>query len=87
MYRVMGPFAIRDLKAAHAAGRYDLTDPELVWRFATHAIIAFGLGVHDGEIEPSTLDEAVIALLGMAGVSPDDARKIVKREWPELPPE
>lgn len=87
MFRVMGPFAIRDLEAAKKAGRYDFKDAALIWRMATHAIIAFGLGVHEGEIKASLLDDAVIALLGMVGVSATDARKIVKRKWSELPPE
>lgn len=87
MFRVMGPYAVRDLRAAREAGRYDLADPELVWSLATHAIVAFGLGVSEGSIAASKLDDAVVAVLGMAGVSAGDARRIVSREWPELPPE
>ena len=41
MYRVMGPYAIRDIKQACKAGRYSVEDPELAWRQATHAIVGF----------------------------------------------
>ena len=41
MYRVMGPYAIRDIRNAVATGRYRVEDPELAWRQATHAIVGF----------------------------------------------
>src|SRR6476620_5586531 len=43
MYRVMGPYAIRDIRQAVAAGRYRVEDPELAWRQATHAIVGFSI--------------------------------------------
>lgn len=87
MYRVMGPYALRDLRTARDAGRYDFDDAELVWNLASHAIVAFGLAVHEGALASAKLDEAVVALLGMAGVAAADARRIVRRDWPELPAE
>ncbi len=39
MYRVMGPYAIRDLRNAVAAGRYQVEDPEMAWRQATRAVV------------------------------------------------
>jgi hypothetical protein len=38
MYRAMGPYAIRDIRNAVAAGRYCVENPELAWRQASHAI-------------------------------------------------
>jgi AcrR family transcriptional regulator len=83
MYRVMGPFATRDLRA----GRHPTASPELTWRMATHAITGFGLAVSRGLIEADSLEEAVIVVLGMAGVARDKAVKLAKGPWPELPPE
>jgi AcrR family transcriptional regulator len=87
MFRVMGPFAIRDIRAARAAGHYQLDNPELVWRMTTHAIMGFGLEVSHGALAVANLDEGVASLLGMVGVSPEAAKVIVRRPWPELPPE
>lgn len=87
MFRVMGPFATRDLKLARAAGRYCMEDPDLVWRMATHAIIGFGLAVTTGKTSAVSMDDAVVALLCMAGVDAETAGVIARRPWPELPPE
>ena len=48
MFRRMGPFAIRDLRLATQAGRFQVTDAELVWRLATHAIVGVSLAVTSG---------------------------------------
>lgn len=87
MFRIMGPYAIRDIEAAQAQGRYIVRNPELVWRMTTHAIVGFGLEVSRGSMTLSMLDESVIALLGMVGVSPAEALRIVQRKWPQLPKE
>jgi AcrR family transcriptional regulator len=87
MYRVMGPFAIRDLRNAVAAGRYNVEDPEMAWRLATHAIVGFGLAVCDGKLAPEKIDETVVDLLGMVGVPRDEAWEIARRPCPALPDE
>ena len=69
MYRVIGPYALKDIRTAVAAGRFDVEDPELVWRQATHAIVGFSAAVCDNNISPSKIDEAVVNLLCMVGVS------------------
>jgi AcrR family transcriptional regulator len=84
MYRVMGPYAIRDIRNAVASGRYRTEDPELAWRMATHAIVGYSLAICDRKIEPSKIDDAVVNLLGMVGVSRDEAWEIVRRPTPEL---
>lgn len=87
MYRVMGPYAIRDLRNAVAAGRYQVEDPEMAWRQATHAIVGFSLAVCDGKLLPGKIDEAVVNLLGMVGVPRAEAWEIARRPCPDLPPE
>jgi AcrR family transcriptional regulator len=84
MYRVMGPYAIRDIRNAVAATRYRVEDPELAWRQATHAIIGFSLAVCDKNIPRGKIDEAVVNLLGMVGLNRDEAWEIAKRPCPEL---
>ena len=87
MYRVMGPYAIRDIRNAVAAGRYRTEDPELAWRLATHALVGFSLAVCDRKIHIDLMNDAVVNLLGMVGVSPDEAWEIALRPCPELPSE
>jgi AcrR family transcriptional regulator len=87
MYRVMGPYAIRDIRNAVAAGRYRTEDPELAWRMATHAIVGFSLAVCDHKIGIEKMDDAVVNLLGMVGVPPGEAWEIARRPSPELPSE
>jgi AcrR family transcriptional regulator len=87
MYRVMGPYAIRDIRNAVLAGRYRVEDPELAWRQATHVIVGFSLAVCDKTILPGKMDEAVVNLLGMVGVRRNEAWEIAHRPCPELPAE
>jgi AcrR family transcriptional regulator len=87
MYRVMGPYAVRDIRRACKAGRYSVQDPELAWRQATHAIIGFSIAVCDKNVDAVKIDEAVVNLLGMVGVTRDEAWEIAKRPAPELPQE
>jgi hypothetical protein len=87
MYRVMGPYAIRDIRNAVSAGRYRVEDPELAWRQASHAIAGFSLAVSDKTILPGKMDEAVVNLLGMVGVRRGEAWEIARRPCPSLPAE
>jgi AcrR family transcriptional regulator len=87
IFRVMGPFALRDLHNARAAGRYNFESAELVFRLASHAIIGYGLAVVNGHIAAETIDEAVVDLLGMAGVEREAAWELARRPAPPLPPE
>lgn len=87
MYRVMGPYAIRDIRNAVVSGRYRVEDAELAWRQATHAIIGFSLAVCDNRLPSGKIDEAVVNLLGMVGVNRDEAWEIARRSCPELTPE
>ena len=87
MYRVMGPYAIRDIRLACRAGRYSVEDPEFgAGGKLTDAIVGFGIAVCD-QPRSAPIDEAVVNLLGMVGVTRDEAWEIAKRLCPELPEE
>ena len=87
MFRRMGPFAIRDLRLATQAGRFQATDAELVWRLATHAIVGISLAITDGNLPHSALDETVVRLLCMTGIGADAALELAQRPRPALDPE
>jgi AcrR family transcriptional regulator len=85
MFRVLGPYAIHDLERAAKAKRFKFRDAALVYRMTTHAIVGFCLAACDGEIQLGDMNEAVVLLLGLAGMSRKDAEDICKRNWPKLP--
>lgn len=86
-YRRMGPFAIRDLRQATEAGRFSCTDPELVWRIATHAIVGVSLAITRGDLPEDRIHETVVRLLCMTGIGTDAAEDLAARPCPALPPE
>lgn len=87
MFRCMGPFAIRDLKNATAAGRFKATNAELTWKMATYAIIGVSLAITKGDLSPAVVDETVVRLLCMAGLSVEQATELAQRPRPPLPKE
>src|ERR1700744_4136846 len=87
MYRVMGPYAIRDIRNAVSAGRYRVEDAEIAWRQASHAIAGFSLALSDNTILAAKRDEAVVNLLGIVGVRRGEAWAIARRPCPALPAE
>lgn len=87
IFRRMGPFAIRDLRTASAAGRFHVTDAELVWKLATHAIVGASLAITGGELPESIMDETVIRLLCMTGIGATAAGELAARPRPGLEPE
>lgn len=86
-FRRMGPFAIRDLRNATAAGRFHVRDPELVWRLATHAIVGVSLAITNGQLPDTAIDETVVSLLCMTGIGESNARDLAARPRPALDPE
>lgn len=87
MYRRMGPFAIRDLKNASHAGRFIVSDAELVWKMASFAIVGVCLSITKGELAPAVVDETVIRLLCMTGIGASEAQELAARPRPALSPE
>ncbi len=86
-FRRMGPFAIRDMQNATAAGRFHVRDAELLWRLATHAIVGVSLAITTGKLPASTIEETVVGLLCMTGMGDAGAREIAGRPRPALGPE
>ena len=85
--RGLAPRALRDIKAAVAAGRFHLADPELA--LATSAGILLGVGAllqsdpdRDGG---ATADAVTEDLLRMFGMSAQAARAVCARPLPEVP--
>lgn len=86
MFRQMGPFATRDLRNATRAGRFNIDDADLVWRMANHAIMGIALAITSGEMPASKVEDCVVRILCMNGISLDEARDLAARPRPALPP-
>ena len=84
IYRVMGPFAIRDLRLATDAERFQVADPHLVWKLATHAIVGVSLAIANSELPGAAIDETVVRLLCMTGIGADAAAELATRPRPAL---
>lgn len=85
IFRCFGPYAMRDLNQARAAGRYAFDDVELVWRQAIWGAIGLCRAINDGEVSADSMTEAVVNLLGMVGVPRAEAWEIASRPRPPLP--
>lgn len=85
MFRQMGPFAIRDLRNATAAGRFKVDDADLTWKMATSAIVGVALAVTTGTLPETVIDECVVRLLCMTGLGRDEAIDLARRPRPALP--
>ena len=87
MFRVMGPFAIRDLRLASQAGRFEVSNAELVWRLTTHALIGASLAITTGQVPASASDQIIVRLLCMTGIGANAATELAGRPRPALTPE
>lgn len=85
MFRVMGPFAIRDLRLASQANRFRVSNPELVWRLTTQAIIGASFAITKGEIPAAAKNQIITRLLCMTGIDLDGASELAARPLPDLP--
>lgn len=87
MFRIMGPFAIRDLRLASQAGRFEVSNAELVWRLTTHALIGASLAITTGQVPVSAVDQIIVRLLCMTGIGANAAVELANRPRPALKPE
>jgi AcrR family transcriptional regulator len=87
MFRCMGPFAIRDLENATKAGRFKVSDAQLTWRMATHAIVGVSLAMSQGQLPADVQQETVVRLLCMTGIGAAEATDLANRQRPPLPVE
>lgn len=85
LFRVIGPYAISDLQRATAAGRFQVSDPELVWRLTAHAIVGIGLAITTDAVPVASVEAIVVRLLCMTGVGTDLAVELAQRPRPVLP--
>ena len=84
MFRMMGPFAIRDLRLASQAGRFEVSNAELVWRLTTHALIGASLAITTGQLPATASDQIVVRLLCMTGIGANAAVELAARPRPAL---
>ncbi len=84
MFRVMGPFAIRDLRQASEAGRFEVSNAELVWRLTAHALIGASLAITTGQLSASAAGQIIVRLLCMAGIGANAAVELAARPRPAL---
>ncbi|MCV0424339.1 MAG: TetR/AcrR family transcriptional regulator [Roseibium sp.] len=87
MFRKMGPFAIRDLRLASQAGRFEVANAELVWRLTTHALIGASLAITKGDLPEGSKQQIIAKLLCMTGIGINAAVELAARPRPELSPE
>lgn len=87
MFRMMGPFAIRDLRLASQAGRFEVSNAELVWRLTTHALIGASLAITTGQLPATASDQIIVRLLCMTGIGANAAVELASRPRPLLTPE
>jgi AcrR family transcriptional regulator len=84
--RSLPPRALRDIKTAHRAGRFQVADPELAVTLATGAL----LGLNQLLLEQPERDDAEATdhlaenLLRVYGVPADEAQEMCRRLLPEL---
>ncbi len=84
LFRMMGPFAIRDLRLASQAGRFEVSNAELVWRLTSHALIGASLAITTGQLPPGAADQIIVRLLCMTGIGVNAAVELAARPRPQL---
>ncbi len=85
MYRAMGPFAIRDMERATAAGRFTIADAGLNWRLTCHALIGAALLMTKGDLPLAAKPEVITRLLCMTGLGLESAQDLAHSDLPALP--
>lgn len=85
LFRMMGPFAIRDLRQASAAGRFEAGDTELIWRLTCHALIGASLAITEDQLSPAESERIVARLLCITGLDLASATELASRPRPPLP--
>lgn len=81
----LAPRALRDIKAATAAGRFSVDDPELALAVASGILLGLGtlLQRDTARDDGATADAVTEDLLRMFGMSARDAHKVCTRPLPD----
>jgi AcrR family transcriptional regulator len=87
IFSSMGTFAVRDIENATKAGRFKVQDARLTFKLACFAIIGAARAITQGILPATALDETVVRLLCMNGLSEDEAIELANRHRPPLPAE
>ena len=82
-----GPFAVRDIENAVKAKRFKVKDARLTFKLACFAIIGASSAINHGELPISAINETIVRLLCMNGVSEAEAIELANRPCPPLPTE
>lgn len=84
--RGLAPRATRDIKAAVAAGRFEIDDPELALSVAGGALLGLGylLESHPDRDAAATADSVTESLLRLFGMSAKDARAVCAMPLPDI---
>jgi AcrR family transcriptional regulator len=84
--RGMAPRAKRDIAAAAAAGRFQVSDPQLAVAMVGGALLGLAQLLHDepDRDEAETTDQATEDVLRLLGLSRQQARRICQKPLPDL---
>lgn len=84
--RGLAPRALRDIKAAAAAGRFQVADPDLALATAGGALLGLGvlLRAEPDRDSASAADAMTENVLRLFGLSADEAHAVCQRPLPEL---
>ena len=82
--RGLAPRALRDIKAATCAGRFDVADPDLALALAAGALLGLGQLLHDQpeRDDAAASDQMAENLLRVYGVPAHEAEEICRRPLP-----
>ena len=82
----LAPRALRDIKAAAAAGRFTVEDPERALAIAGGVLLGLGslLAAHPDRDDATTSDEVTEDLLRLFGMPAREAHRICTRPLPEI---
>ena len=84
--RGLGPRALRDIKAAVAAGRFTVDDPKLAMAVAAGALLGLGklLQLEPERDDAASADRVTEDVLRLFGLSAEQAHQICQRPLPGL---
>ncbi|WUI29162.1 TetR/AcrR family transcriptional regulator [Mycobacterium sp. NBC_00419] len=84
--RGLAPRAMRDIKAAVAAGRFDVEDPELTLSVAAGALLGLGylLEAQPDRDAGATADSVTESVLRLFGMSADAAHEVCVMPLPDM---
>ncbi|MBV8966142.1 MAG: TetR/AcrR family transcriptional regulator [Mycobacteriaceae bacterium] len=84
--RGLGPRAMRDIAAATAAGRFQVTDPEVAMAVAGGALLGLGqlLLEHPERDDAELADDVTANVLRLFGLSAEEAHRLCQQPLPDL---